>query len=315
MLQFRQIQALHAVVDSGTVVKAAERLGISQPGVSNLIAALEHHVGFELFQRISGRLHPTPEALELFNSIEGVIEGFEHVDRRARALRKRERGRLVVGGLPELSLEYIPAMLREFLAGYPDVQLSFQTRSSIKVQEMVSDHSIEVGIAEGPIDHDNIAGEMLSYNCFCAMPRDHPLTGKKIITPQDLSGESFISLGSYHMTYHRMRAVFAANNCQWNDRCQARTFYAALALVREGLGVALIDPFTIVARAMPEVVIKPFKVPVAVDLAIIWAKDRPISVIGKSFIKFARERMALTSRQFNASITPLMSEAGQSRVS
>lgn len=305
MLQFRQIQAFHAVIDSGTVLKAAKRLRISQPGVSNLIANLEHHLGFPLFSRVSGRLHPTPEALQLFNSIQGVIEGFEHIDRRALALRTEDSGRLVVAGLPELSLEYLPVLMKQFLSGHPDIKLSFQTRSSVKVQEMVSDHQIEVGIAEGPIDHDNLEGEMFFYQCFCAIPQGHHLASKKSISPEDLDGEESISLGSYHMTYHRLREIFSERNCTWNDRCQTRTFYAALALVREGLGVALIDPFTITARAMPNVVIRPFEIPVKLDLAIVWAKDRPISIIGKSFIRFLKKEMAQTSRYYDTDKFPL----------
>ena len=76
MIQFRQIQAFYAIMTTGTVTKAAKQLGISQPGVSNLIASFEHQIGFKLFSRMSGRLLPTPEAQRLFNASEGVIEGF-----------------------------------------------------------------------------------------------------------------------------------------------------------------------------------------------------------------------------------------------
>ena len=299
MLQFRQIQALHAVIESGTVVGAAGRLSISQPGVSNLISSLEHHVGLKLFERIKGRLHPTPEALELFDSIEAVIAGFEHVDQKASTLNLRNTGRLTVGALPELSLEYLPSLISSYLREHPQIKLSFQTRSSVKVQELLADHSLEVGVAEGPLEHENLQGKSFSFNCYCAIPKGHGLTDREIIRPQDLDGEPFVSLGTYHMTYHRLRDILSAHGCKWNERCQVRTFYAALAMVREGIGVALVDPFTIKARDMPEVVIRPFEIPVLLDLQVVWARDRPISLIGKSFVDFLVGKMSETRNRFS----------------
>ncbi|MFT5259382.1 MAG: DNA-binding transcriptional LysR family regulator [Saprospiraceae bacterium] len=294
MIKFRQIQALHAVIETGTVTKAADKLGISQPGVSNLIASLEHHIGFKLFQRISGRLTPTPEANRLFNSVEGIIEGFENIDRRAAALKNETSGKLILGCLPELSLDYIPVLLSKFLKDKPEVEATFQTRSSMTIQEMVADHYIEVGVAEGPLQHENLAGETFSYPCYCALPLGHRLADKKSISAKDLDGEPLISLGSYHMTYHRLREVFSASNCVWNDQYQTRTFYAALTMVREGMGVALVDPFTLSTRDTGHVIIKPFKTPIFLDLAVIWAADQPISMLGQSFVNHLTSAMAAT---------------------
>ena len=62
--RFRQYQAFHAIIETGTVTGAAEALGISQPGVSNLIAQLERQTKLTLFERARGRLVPTPEAAD-----------------------------------------------------------------------------------------------------------------------------------------------------------------------------------------------------------------------------------------------------------
>jgi len=64
--RFRQYQAFHAIIETGTVTGAAEALGISQPGISNLIAQLERQTKLNLFERKRGRLIATPEAAVLF---------------------------------------------------------------------------------------------------------------------------------------------------------------------------------------------------------------------------------------------------------
>lgn len=298
MLQFRQIQAFHTIMDTGTVTQAAKKLGISQPGVSNLISSLEHELGFALFSRISGRLQPTAEAHRLMSSTETVISSFEQLNRQARAIRSQEAGKLDVAALPELSMAFLPDEIHHFIQNKKDISISFQTRSSILIQEMVSGHIAEIGIAEAPIAHDNLAGEIFSYECLCIMPEDHPLASKSLITPEDLDGEPLVTLGSGHMTYHRLREIFGAKNCVWNNHCQTRLFHTALKFVQSGLGIGLVDPFTISSQPMGNVVARKFEPTVTFDLAIVWAKDKPVSIVGQSFISWLKIRMLEVKQEF-----------------
>lgn len=298
MLQFRQIQAFHTIMDIGTVTQAAKRLGISQPGVSNLISSLEHELGFALFTRISGRLQPTAEAQRMMSSTETVISSFEQLNRQARAIRSQEVGKLDVAALPELSMAFLPDEIHHFVQDKKDISISFQTRSSIHIQEMVSGHLAEIGIAEAPIGHDNLAGKIFSYECLCILPADHPLASKSIITPEDLDGEPLVTLGSGHMTYHRLREIFGAKNCVWNNHCETRLFHTALKFVQSGLGIALVDPFTITSQSMENVVARRFEPTVSFDLAIIWATNKPVSIVGQSFINWLEIRMLEAKQQF-----------------
>lgn len=300
MLQFRQIQAFHTIMDTGTVTQAAKRLGISQPGVSNLISSLEHELGFALFTRFSGRLHPTPEAQRLMGSTETVISSFEQLNRQARAIRSQDVGKLDIAALPELSIVFLPDEIHDFVKDKKDISISFQTRSSIMTQEMVSSHLAEIGIAEAPIAHDNLSGEIFSYECLCILPNDHPLASKSIITPEDLDGEPLVTLGSGHMTYHRLREIFAAKNCVWNNRCETRLFQTALRFVQGGLGIGLVDPFTITSQPMDNVVARRFEPTVVFDLAIVWATNKPLSIVGQSFIDRLKIRMREVKHQFTA---------------
>jgi DNA-binding transcriptional LysR family regulator len=299
MLQFRQIQAFYTIMEIGTVTQAAKKLGISQPGVSNLISSLEHELGFVLFTRISGRLQPTAEAHRLMSSTATVISSFDQLNRKARAIRSQDVGKLDVAALPELSMVFLPDEIHHFIQDKKDIGISFQTRSSIKVQEMVSGHLAEIGVAEAPIGHDNLAGEIFSYECLCILPTDHPLASKTIITPEDLDGEPLVTLGSGHMTYHRLREIFAAKNCVWNNRCQTRLFHTALRFVQSGLGIGLVDPFTITSQPIGSVVVRKFEPSVSFDLAIVWATDKPVSIVGQSFISWLKIRLLEAKHQFS----------------
>jgi len=298
MLQFRQIQAFHTIMDTGTVTAAAKRLGISQPGVSNLIANLEHELGFELFTRISGRLQPTPEAYRLASSTETVINGFEQVNRQAAAIRNLDIGKLDIAGLPELSMAFIPQAIRQFVTDKPDINITFQTRSSTTIQELVASQTVEIGVAEAPIEHDNLVAETFAYECYCVLPAGHALATESLITPEHLHGEPLITLGPYHLTYHRLREIFSERQCIWNDRCQTRLFHTALTFVQAGLGVALIDPFTIDCHSLDNVVVRRFDPAVSFELAIIWANTKPVSKLGRRFIQQLGMQMAQASTLF-----------------
>ncbi|MBC7800259.1 MAG: LysR family transcriptional regulator, partial [Gemmatimonadaceae bacterium] len=89
-LSFRQLEAFHAVMIGGSASRAAELLGISQPAVSRAIAELEQGTGFALFDRVRGRLVPTPEGRLFFAEVDVSFTGLDRL--RAAAARIRDFG-------------------------------------------------------------------------------------------------------------------------------------------------------------------------------------------------------------------------------
>ena len=96
MPRFRQLQALHAVIETDTVTGAGDRLGISQPGISNLLSQLETETKLSLFKRSKGRLLPTPEAMVLFQEVETLVRSLSQVDQTVVDLQNQRVGHLQV---------------------------------------------------------------------------------------------------------------------------------------------------------------------------------------------------------------------------
>ena len=119
-LRFRQLQAFHAIVETGTVTGAASRLGISQPGVSNLIAQLEMQTRLKLFDRAKGRLIATPEAEVLFREVETVVRGLDHVSQAVTDLQNKQAGQLTIASPHNLSFGFIPDVIARFAEARPD---------------------------------------------------------------------------------------------------------------------------------------------------------------------------------------------------
>ena len=283
-LRFRQLQALHAVIDAGTVSAATRVLGISQPGISNLLAQLEHQTQLLMFQRLRGRLVPTPEAMVLYKEIDTVVRGMGHVSQTVSDLQNQKIGQVQLASSHALSFEFLPRVISEFTADKPNLTISFQSQYSRKIQEWVLSGLFEIGICELPIEHDRLDQHLLRYQMQCAVPNGLAISNKTL-TPEILDGVPFIVMGEDHMTHHRTSEAFLQASANWRVRVNTHLFRNKLDFVKQGLGVALIDPFTLLGDDGEGYQLYEFEPKIHLDLALITAKDRPLSQIGKALVE------------------------------
>ena len=101
-MNLRQLDAFRAVMESGTVSRAAKRLSVSQPAVSKLIQSLEQAIGLVLFDRTRGRLSPSAEATMLFEEVERLFGGLSSLKTFAEEIRTVHHGSLRIGVMPAL---------------------------------------------------------------------------------------------------------------------------------------------------------------------------------------------------------------------
>ena len=170
-LRFRQLQAFHAVVEVGTVSGAADHLGISQPGISNLLSLLERETRFKLFERTRGRLVPTPEAEILFREVDTVVRGLDHVTQAVTDLQNKQGGQLQVASQHSISFGFMPGLIARFARTRPDMSISFQSQYSTKIQEWVLAGLFEIGICELPLFHEGFDVHPISVETRCGPAR------------------------------------------------------------------------------------------------------------------------------------------------
>ena len=92
-LNLRALKSFHEIIQAGSATAAAERLGLSQPGVSRLIARLERDMGFELFYREKGRLVPTAEGLLVYEEATLAFSNIERINSLVRDIRNHDTRR------------------------------------------------------------------------------------------------------------------------------------------------------------------------------------------------------------------------------
>ena len=288
---FRQFQAFHATMQRGTVTAAADHLGISQPGISNLLSQLERRTKLKLFERTRGRLIPTPEATVLFDEIDTVVRGLDHVNQAVFDLQNQKAGQLQVATNHALAFGFMPAQIAEFSKGRPNLTIAFQSQYSGKIQEWVTAGLFEIGICEMPVRQEGLTQKHFFFETLCALPADSELGRHEVLTPERLDGYPFIVMGTDHMVSRRTREAFHSQGARFRIKSHTDLFRNALNLVKQGLGAALIDPFTLRSDDGAGYVVRRFEPAILFDIVIVTATDRPLSAIGRQFLDQVEPRM------------------------
>jgi DNA-binding transcriptional LysR family regulator len=298
-MNIRQLDAFRAVVLTGTVSAAAARMAVSQPAVSRLIADLERAVGFPLFERRNRRLHIRPEGEILYREVERSFVGVEKIAERAQEIRDYRTGHLRIAGMPAMSLGLLPKVVQGFRRVHPNVTVSVQIRSSQKVAEFVSAQQFDIGFAALPINQPGVAVDHFEpLPCVCVLPRGHRLAKRKTITPEMLSGESFISLGADSMLRYRVDQVFQAAGVARDMHIDTTISANALLLSSLGLGVSIIDPFTPLAFPSAEVAVRPFTPVVPYEFATVFPMQTTRSRVAEAFLEIFQSEV----REFAAAM-------------
>jgi DNA-binding transcriptional LysR family regulator len=288
-VNLRQLEAFRAFMMAGSTKGAAQLLDISQPAISRLIDQLERKISFALFDRAKGRLVPTPEALLLYEEVERTFASVDKIRELATDIRGANMGQLNIAVLPALALHFLPDVIANFRTTHPRTAISMTIQTSSKIEEWAAAQHIDFGIAEYPFIRTGVDSED-----FCrvphviALPKGHALARNQLITPENLAGESFISLTSNSVGRHMIDQVF--HRAQVARRMMLETQYVAVIaeFVAKGLGVGLIDPFTAFAFRDRGIVIKPFVPVVEFHLGILHPNHRPLSRAARALLALVR---------------------------
>lgn len=245
-INLRQIEAFKAVIENGTVSRGAEVLHISQPAMSKLIAHLEFDTGLKLFDRVKKRLVPTEHALRLYEEVERIFTGVRQVESAIEAVHREERGRLAVGVLPALSGAFIQRVTTEFSRLHANVFCSVQSLSSQWIVERLVARKLDIGLINGRLDNPHVIVEpIMEHPLVCIMPRDHPLSVKTHVEPDDLQQIPFVSFESHIFMTHLIEEMLDKYSVAPKTVLSASAVLTVCEFVAAGFGVSLVHPLMV----------------------------------------------------------------------
>src|SRR4051812_34019657 len=242
-MNLRQLDAFRAVMESGTVSRAAKRLSVSQPAVSKLIQSLEQAIGLVLFDRTRGRLSPSAEATMLFEEVERLLGGLSSLRTFAEEIRTLHHGSLRIGVMPALSTGFIQEVVADFVQDYPQAQIAIHARSSLKLVDWLVAGHLDIGVTSHPVEHPELTQiAICRQQLVCILPLSHPLAKRRKLRPVDLSGERFISFTRDSHIRQALDQIFAAGGVERTLLMDASMAPTVCALVARGLGISILGP-------------------------------------------------------------------------
>ncbi|OYT88273.1 MAG: LysR family transcriptional regulator [Burkholderiales bacterium PBB6] len=274
-LSHRHIEVFRAVMRSGQVTQAAQWLHTSQPTISRELARLEQVLGMQLFERVRGRLVPTPRALALLEEVELSYVGLERIAATALSLRQSPQGRLQVLSLPALTQALLPQALRLLLAASPGASVAITPQESPALEAALSEQRFDLGLTErreAPVGCE--LQRLLVADEVAVLPAGHALLARTRLSPADFEGQTFISLAATDPYRQQIDAVFAQAGVQRQLALETPSAVSVCALVQQGLGVAIVNPLTAIALQGAGLHLRPLTVSIPFHVAAVLPTTR-----------------------------------------
>lgn len=280
----RQIEAFKAIMETASVTAAAVSMHVSQPSVSRLLRSLEEAVGLDLFERRKGRLLPTPEAMLFYDEVQKYFRNIQRLVHTAADIRALARGQLRLGTFIALAIAITPAAIRRFCRAHPQMHVSCTSAQSRQIVDLIVSRFADLGIVDPIAVRSSVRVERRwQFRCVCALPTGHSLTAKETISVAHLMRENVIGLERDFLSrYAPGRALYEALSSEL--RIQVHQSIAACALVAEGFGVAIVDPFTATHYVPRGIVVRPLEVTVPFEMCIVSSPEAPLSVAAEEFL-------------------------------
>jgi len=299
----RHLEVFHALMEAGSISRAAELLNLTQPAVSIALSKFEQELGFRLFHRSKGYFAPTSEALLLHSEAEQSLLAIERVQSRARELHAGGVGAVSIASNGACAINLLPWVIAEFQQDYPGVRIDLKVRSSRKIASWVAGRQIDIGLIDAPVPIPSLNAEIIRTPCVCILQETDPLCRENRITPEALAGRSVISITGDHSIDRQLERICAERGVTIERRVSSSYFAIARNLVRAGAGIAIVDAVNGKADLGDGVTWRPLEPTIYFELALIMTSEQALPEAARAFLSTLRKRLPESHQSAPATIT------------
>lgn len=285
MMRFRQIEVFHAIYTAGSISGAARMLRVSQPSVSKVLHHMQKQLGLELFRLHRGRLVATEEAHALFKEADEVFIRLNSLHKAIGNIRSNGDCHVRLAVLPSLGLEAAPVAIARFRQAYPDASFDVQTLHHDDLHKALYERRADIAIAYDPPSHPQLIQRNVATASLVLMSRTDQLQDMETVGIDYLDGKDLVGLtiggpvGNLFSRYLRNAEV------QVREVVSNQTFYVAAELVRQGVGMAVLDEFTARAWSDPATRFVPLAPSIKFWVQCVHLAERPPSLAAEQFLE------------------------------
>lgn len=243
-LDLTQLRAVLAVRETGTVTRAAEHLGLSQPAVSRLIAALESELGFVVFERSRKRMVMSARGTKFLDEAQSALRSMARLAVLAGELRRGSHGLLRVGAIAPLALGLVARAVAIHSRKIPNITIEIEVLGRLAQLEELRAGRIDIALAAMPFSGAGLRIEpILEADAVCLLRSDHRLARRAELGPADIADEALVLGRPESIVRQRLDDTFRQSNLMQKVASVADNTPLVVALVAAGVGVAVTHAF------------------------------------------------------------------------
>lgn len=240
-MELKQLEYFIVLCQELHFTRAAEKLGIAQPSLSQQIRLLEHEVGMPLFERIGKKNILTDAGKTLLHHSYNVFHEISQARAAISELQGLERGTLKIGSLLTVVNYLLPPTVIKFHNAYPNVELSVQGLRTGDIYKGLLQNELDLGIVFLPIEHDDLeAIPLYQENLALAAPRDHIITKEASVSLQVLKETSSILLPETYFLRQVVNEQCRLMNFAPKPVLEMTTMESIIQMVSNGVGVTIL---------------------------------------------------------------------------
>jgi DNA-binding transcriptional LysR family regulator len=241
-IELRHLRYFLAVAEELHFGRAALRLHLAQPALSQQIRRLEEIVGAPLLRRTSRSVALTAAGEIFLERTRRTLRGVQHDVEEARSIGRGESGSLNVGFIGSGMLGKLPAVLQGYRAAYPRVQLQLHESFTSRVIAGLATGTLDAGLLRDSDPHADLHTEVLFTERFVAvLPADHPRARQSSIAPTALRNEPFVFYSRSAGTLAWDKPLALCGEAGFRPRVvqEASNWVSILKLIAVGFGVSI----------------------------------------------------------------------------
>lgn len=283
-MELYQLGYFIEVAEQRNFTRAAERLNLAQPALSQQVKKLESELGTPLLIRGRRETVLTQAGEVLLVKARALLADAAKAKQAVADVANLKRGKLILAAIPSVSGSWLPKFVRQFRKAHPKIELVLKEGRSDEVALMVDSAKAELGFLQFPADKKRFrSSKILSESFVAVIPARHPLAAGKEVSLQQLAEEPFI----FYKGRAREVVLAACRDAGFEPSvaCESGQLETVRSLVAANLGVAVLPQLGILGPGNGYVVRPLIRPRLTRNLGWIAKRESDLSSVAKAFIK------------------------------
>lgn len=229
------------IAELRSLTRSAERMHLSLAATSNRIKELEARFGMKLLYRESRGVQLTPAGQTLLHHAQLFMQQVERFKSDMQQFNNGIKGHIRIFANTTAVTEFMPEVLRSFLATHPHVNVALEERLNQEIVRGIRDGTADIGIVAGPIQGDGL--EILNFSTdklVLATALEHPLAGKERIAFAETLEYEHIGLHEGSTLHHFLSRIVSESGQSLKLRIQVRSFEAMCRMIETNIGIGIL---------------------------------------------------------------------------